>query len=320
MNFETNMNHNEAEYQKEKMRKVFDGQMELVENFLENEELLASNLKHNLEGKTFQKEGKCVVCMDEGTANIPMDSKLCLAGSGVLLYSDLPREVRLEKVADLLIKHGCEEVTSHDGCGAADIAARREGWEGHPDELGKKWSKDLQMAMNRKIGTKKESRHIAAEEMVGVLEKVVEEGVEKKIRPFHIAPGIWFINCHGRHINPDKLIGAPSQFVIDGGLSEDPVYSQAEIEVAIKIAFGHHGFSELLNPDKPFVINVVADNENDLQNAKNQTFQTLIKFDQARRDCIKINGVILPEHSKKIHKVSLETTSQRVGLETTSQL
>src|SRR3989339_1169649 len=107
--------------------------------------------------KAFIEKKKYVCCMDEGTAHMKMEGKLCMAGSGIL-YPASSYEDRLQKVAEIYIRKEINNITSHDGCGAADIAwkalkdseRKKLSVQGikTPDYDGKKWAEDLKETVN----------------------------------------------------------------------------------------------------------------------------------------------------------------------------
>lgn len=236
--------------------------------------------------KAFSKEGRTVVCMDEGTSHLSMDSKLCVAGSGILMFPELSWEKRLEEVAALFIQNGAKEITSHEGCGAAKLAASQQGWEGNSDDLGKKWAQALQIEVNRQLQVQgnDEHKHISAAEMMRPAE-------------FHTAGNVWFV-ASKRRFNPDKLGNkAPLGFVVDCGLVGNSQYSLTELAVAIKIAFGDHGFGNLFSETKPFVVTVIADGDEELRNTVAMVNESLLAQEEAVRNKILVDGFIAPKET-----------------------
>ena len=233
----------------------------------------------------FEEKKKCVCCMDEGTAHMNMEGKYALAGSGIL-YPAASREERLDKVADLLIELGVHEITSHDGCGAAKIACERDGLQTDgSDEYGKKWAEDLRRVMQEKLAGKHEVayRHIDIKDMTRPAE-------------YHNARTVWFDGT-GR-FNP-AVLGkkAPQGFVIDykndihKNADEDVKgYPFEELKVALTIAFGHHGFEKLFNQENPFVVVVMADDQQELDRLK----ELAVGF---------VNGLNISDETKKAVKI-----------------
>lgn len=221
-----------------------------------------------------------VCCMDEGTAQMEGDeTRLAMAGSGIL-FPAVSWEERLEKVADLYITLGIKTITSHDGCGAAGIAWRRDGGADQtgfrtPDEYGKAWVKDLEKVINTKLEKMDKeivsTRHINSEEMVRPAE-------------FHNARMVYF-DATGKfnpHFLGDKM---PKGFLINygveknTGVEENKDYAFAELQVAIDIALGGHGFSQKFTPESPFVIGVIANTQEELEEIGGKVDKMVEKYD-----------------------------------------
>src|SRR3989338_248168 len=211
--------------------------------------------------QAFSSKVNCVCCMDEGTAHMERGSKLFMAGSG-MLYPAASWDDRLNCVADLFIDLHITEITSHDGCGAAGIAFKRDGREEGTgcrtaDDYGKKWCSDLQAVMDVRL---KVQEGIEGIQNVHIYEHEMERPGE-----FHIARVVWF-DATGKFTKPDMLgEEIPKGFAINYhafaslGMRDYPL---SELEVAIKIAFSDHGFDKEFTKDHPFVIIVIAKDEN----------------------------------------------------------
>lgn len=236
------------------------------------------DLKH-----AFLSPLNCVVCMDEGTAHKDIGglNKFCLAGSGIL-FPAISKEERLQKVSELFIKLGVENITSHGGCGAAGLAYKRD----FPDKkevtaqeienYAIDWSKSLTEEIERKNAAA-EHIHIAAEEM----ERPVE---------FHVARVVYYDNIGG--FNPNKEIGLPMGFVI-GRAFVPKEYALEELKVALNIAFGHHGFGELFTKEEPVVLLVMAKDENGLTDLKKEMEEAVKNNVNYTAGKIKIDGLIV---------------------------
>ena len=246
-----NMVHNEnREAAERKKEAIWHSQKPLMDSYYQGAEGHMSSIK-NLKEAFFDKK-RCICCMDEGTAHIKMDGKLGMAGSGILYPADSWKD-RLNKVAAICIASGVPMVTSHEGCGAAALAAKRDRLNlDNPDEYGKKWSKELQKCINklRKTEAAGESDHISSKDMARPAE-------------FHNARVVWF-DVTGK-FNPDKLENqAPPGFLINHAIKklaktrEEENYSFSELSVAIAIAFGNHGFGKSFDGKNKFVITIVA--------------------------------------------------------------
>jgi len=236
--------------------------------------------------KAFHEKGRkdSVCCMDEGTAQInnPEVAIMGMGGSGILFPAS-SREDRLKRVSNLYLKLGIREITSHDGCGAANIAWKAAGEKSgtgfdDPDEYGKKWSNDLQSMMQEISKEKIKFRHIASDEIVRKME-------------YHNARSVWF-DATGR-FNPDKLEKPenekqvlPKGFLIDYGnvvtFAENDVeknYPFDELKIALEIAFGHHGFNNKFTKENPFTIFIPAESKEQLVKIKKEVEQFVDRFD-----------------------------------------
>ncbi len=238
------------------------------------------DIKHS-----FAKNQNCVCCIDEGTAHkdINGEMKFALAGSG-MLFPAVSEQERLEAVAKILIERGVTDITSHGGCGAAGLAYHRD----FPDadthdnlkekieNYSKSWADKLANKI-KELGHPAERTHILAEDM----ERPVE---------FHNARVVYYDGVGG--FNPNKEIGLPMGFVIERTYL--PVsYAVEESKVAISIAFGAHGFGELFSSDLPFVIIVLAKNEEDLTGLKNEILDILSDNENFIAGKIKIDGLVI---------------------------
>lgn len=204
-----------------------------------------------------------VCCIDEGTAHIADgENKFAMAGSGIL-YPAASWSERLDKVADLYIKLGVKKITSHDGCGAAGIAWKRDGEKEETgcetaDEYGKKWVSELQEVINAKLKASGGGE-------VGV----ANVGSKEMVRPseFHNARVVWFDGVG--NFNPHKLGDKiPKGFLIEYGLitknaktDEESDYPFAELQVAIDIALGSHGLGNKFTKEAPLLIVILAKDE-----------------------------------------------------------
>lgn len=211
-------------------------------------------------GKVESHETVC--CMDEGTAHIADgENKFAMAGSGIL-YPAASWLERLDRVADLFIMLKVKKVTSHDGCGAAGIAWKRDGGKegtgcATADEYGKKWVAELQEVINAKLKVSGD----------GTVE-IANVGSKEMVRPpeFHNARVVWVdgVGDFNPHKLGDKI---PRGFLIEYGLikenaktEEEREYPFAELLVAIDIALGSHGFGNKFTKESPLLIVVLAQN------------------------------------------------------------
>lgn len=181
------------------------------------------------------KAERCICCMDEGT---PWG--IHSAGSGILLSPD---------ELDLYFKLANPDcISSHDGCGAAKIFAKRNGIAPEQaDAYAKKWAED--------VANKKGIRHIhlSAEEM--------------KRPSFHDAR-ICYYDGTGR-FNYEGVEGLPKGFVVSRRYMT-PKSSLAEDGVAGAIAFDDHGYDSLLTENEPFMFVAIGEDEQQLTVLKSE--------------------------------------------------
>ncbi|MDO8260489.1 MAG: hypothetical protein Q7T50_03270 [Candidatus Magasanikbacteria bacterium] len=210
------------------------------------------------------------VCMDEGTAHQRCESgNFGLAGSGIL-YPGCWKE-RVERIAKIMLGAGVNEVTSHTGCGAAGIAFNQapksflqKNCIETADDLAYFWSAELAKVMHKKNPGLVHHRHIGAEIMARPTE-------------FHNAVCAWYNLTED--FDPSRLgKNSPNGFLHEPGLLnkhdskiEQQKYTLRELALAIKIAFGHHGFGlELFNEKLPFLVIVVACDNDQLASEKSK--------------------------------------------------
>lgn len=172
-------------------------------------------------------------CIDEGCAKTGYH----LAGSGILLGVD--------KTVGLVKKAGIDEVTSHDGCGAAGLYAKREGLDtAKSDNYGIVFSQKVAEIAGLKY------RHITAEEMARPAE-------------FHIAR-LAVYGGTGR-FNPTAIQDFPAAFWISRHLNPD---ANEELIISVQIALGNHGFGSLITQQEPFHVLVVGKKDAPLLSAQ----------------------------------------------------
>lgn len=208
--------------------------------------------------RAFELKKKCVCCMDEGTSE-----GYHAAGSGILLS-----EEDLEKYYN---ETGPEEITSHDGCGAAKLYAKAKGLDlDKADEYAREWAE----AQAAKRG--KRHRHVSANEM-----KRPAEG--------HFARTCYY-DLTGS-FNWDGVDGVLAGFVVSRKFM-NPDYALKEVSVAFGIAFSDHGLGDgLLTEDSPFYLVAIADNEDQLAAAKDE----LAKLEHSYGAKVRIDGFIKPQ-------------------------
>lgn len=251
---------------------------ETVEDYYNSEEEIYQNIYSNGFSKyveslpqlpeAFELKDKCIFCIDEGTPG-----GIHAAGSGILL-SDKESKKYFKKIK----AEGIKFIASHENCGAAALAVKLYN-ELHDlkitdiDEYAKKWTEE----QARKWGLK--PRHINAEEM-----KRPERG--------HFARTCYY-DLTGS-FNWNEIKGLPAGFVISREFTNSDDAAK-EVNIALDIAFGNHGLGEkLLNEEKPFLLVVVAKDEEQLESTESELKE--IKHHYGNK--VKIDGFIKPESKK----------------------
>lgn len=179
--------------------------------------------------KAFCENPSCVCCMDERVVS-QMTDAMYIAGSGILIKDD---PVKKAKFVEELKKQGIKDTYTHARCGAVDIYAERKGISKEQAiKEGEEWARELAGLLGGKyLGEKK---------------VVPEES--------HVARVV-YIDMTGK-FNPGAVEVLPGGFVISGTLGIQHAIEQ--LEVALTIAFGDHGYAERLNQTTPFEIVVVG--------------------------------------------------------------
>ena len=232
--------------------------------------------------QAFLEKHDTAVCIDEGTSLMETsgEGKICLAGLGMLYVGGSEAE-RLENVANKLEELKVRVVTSHSGCGAAGLAYRRDfpGKEPTPEEVNSyaiEWGNKVVDKM-RASGREISHRYVEAEEM-------------NRPAEFHNAVAVYYDGTG--EFNAVVLRGAPQGFGINRKYLPAE-YAQAELKIAVSIAFGHHGFGKKFSANAPFVIVIVAHEKTlalELEKEVAQILQTNQDFVNKR---IKIESLVV---------------------------
>ncbi len=175
--------------------------------------------------EAFELKDHSLRCMDEGTPG-----GIHMAGSGIL---------DKRAATELVRRAGVTGISSHAGCGAAALFARREGLDpSKADEYGIVWAKELaDDAGVPYVG------HIGSESMARPAE-------------LHIARVAYFDGTG--QFDPSQVKDLPSGFVISRKFMEAP-YAKQEADIAVSIALGEHGFGDRLTEESPFYLVAVGD-------------------------------------------------------------
>ena len=236
------MNQNETQ---QKKITIFEEQNETLQKIKKEGFVKYTGSLEKLSDSFVLKDG-AIRCIDEGTPG-GMHS----AGSGILRNQS--------EVVDAFKNAGVTEITSHDGCGAAKLYAKANGLdESMADEYGKKWSEEIA----NQLGVP--HQHISASEM-------------KRPSEFHIARTVYYDGTgkfdfgEGKELPPGFIISRKIQTKDD---------SLKETEVALSIAFGHHGFSDLITDENPFILVAIGETAEDTERLKKELAEVTHEYDK----------------------------------------
>ena len=217
-----------------------------------------------LKGKTFQEifdnapdkalelSDTYLRCIDEGTPG-----GMHLAGSGVL-YDNAAKD----------LKGKISGVYSHEGCGAVKLYAEQQNIT----------NKDIEtLAQDR-------ARQIANKVGVPYLGHI-SFGEMRRPAQLHTARVIYYDGT-GK-LDPTHIAALPLGFVISRALISDLLYAKTELEVAVSIATGEHGFGRLFAKESPLYIVVVSSAFN-IESLINETVEITQKFDNVKVERIVI--------------------------------
>ena len=184
-------------------------------------------------------ERPIVVCIDEGCccdAHTGDNPELNLAGSGIL-YS-------VEDAAEMLAPHNPSVITSHDGCGAANLA----------NKDAQAFVKKLVDYLHKHHGMDVAHEHLCSDRMQR------DNTLHEAVAVYYNTDGdVLFDASRVKDANDAPLL--PKGFTIDAGaLGEEN--GLRELDVAINIALGDHGFGSRFDHKHPFHV-VLVGNDND---------------------------------------------------------
>lgn len=182
------------------------------------------SLFDSLENKNqvFVLQDRHLRCIDEGTPG-----GVHMAGSGIL---------NTNKIKDL--KGKITGVYCHEGCGAARLYVEEAGLgPADPDNIAEE-----------------EAGKLAEELGVPYLGKINFEQMPRP-RETHIARVLYYDGTG--HFDPSQ-VALPSGFTITRKAISDAQYAKTEVEAAINIAKGSHGFGRRFSPSAPFYLVAVT--------------------------------------------------------------
>jgi hypothetical protein len=155
-----------------------------------------------------------------------------MGGSGILMPKD--------KLIDRLHRAGIKGLTTHEGCGAAALAAQLSGSEMGADAFAKSWAQEISEMSGIPY-----VNHIRIQDMVGP-------------ETFHNATVAYYSGSN--NFSAAGITELPVGFHIHRKIGYSLVH---DLELALKIAFGDHGFGKDRFREQKFRI-IAPGNPNDL--------------------------------------------------------
>lgn len=208
-------------------------------------------------GLAVELSDRGIRCMDEGTPG-----GVRLAGSGILLGLDRAERFARRVMAD----GGVSFVSYHRDCGAAGAYTAEHGGETFD---------------NAKSFAEKLAERLGVEACEVKLER--PEG-------FHIARAIHYDTTGS--FDPSRVAGMPAGFVISAKY-HDEVDALAELDMAISIAMGSHGFGDLFDREHPLLLVPVAANASQLNQTTARISQHLDKLAKPKRERIRVDSLMV---------------------------
>ncbi len=224
--------------------------------------------KINLE-EAYKKEGDEIIigCIDEGMKE--MGGRIPLAGSGLLFLTE-------QELLDFIKNRKADVITTHVGCGAALIWARKKNPNISQEDADK-----LAMKYIQNIATKAgiQYKHIFNEEMA-------------RPKEYHNARMVFYNNV--KEYYPSRITELPPAFSVERFTMFQPKNAEKRIGLAITIAFNEHGFGEKFTKDEPFII-VCCLNENDNFNEIQNEVNSILDKMEIERQRIKIDYFVVSD-------------------------
>ena len=187
-------------------------------------------------------------CIDEG-----VDGDLNLAGSGILLLEVEVKDGKLKLVSDKKLREvltrmkeaGLLTITTHDGCGAMELFAKKHSTTPEEKEEAIRFGRETLKQLAGELGL--QYQHIKASEMHRPAE-------------LHTARVI-YVDGTG-HFNPSAIgyghlpqgFGISRKFI-------NAKYALEEIKISMDIAFGDHGFGKKFTKESPLIIIAIGGDE-----------------------------------------------------------
>src|SRR3989344_6617456 len=191
-----------------------------------------------------------IVCMDGRVDETEKDGSMFVrdGGSGILR-----KDESIEKIADGYIQAAMEpgietiRLTSHGDCGAWTLS-------GKDKNECEKFYDDLRESIAKKI----EAAGLPIEVILDYIPNIEHDKEGKGLCLPHTERAAYYANVPS--FNPQAVFGLPTGFVISRKYFESH-YAIANAAIAVKIAFGGHGFGERFTKEQPFLLVGIVDDE-----------------------------------------------------------
>lgn len=211
------------------------------------------NVNHK---NVYNIEEKAVRCIDEGTPG-----GVHLAGSGILLS--------LEDAGRIIHEIGhVDGLYSHENCDVASLHTQLEDIDEDPDEVGKRYVKELAAELDLPyLG------HVSSEEL-------------NRPSNFHTARAVYYDGT-GK-FDYSKSENLPKGFVVSRRyLYKD--YAQYELDISIDTAFSSGGFGNRFDKDSPLIIVGLGENKEALEQINREIKEVVAEYNEER---VKIYGLV----------------------------
>lgn len=188
--------------------------------------------------EAFSKTPKAVVCIDERVSlNNAEEPEIGIAGTLVLMEGE-----DFDKTILKLKEAGVERITYHEGCGAAALYKAKSNDPREVSAIARNAAQKVCSALGLDSSI----------EFCGYNGADIEMNGNPK---FHNARAI-VVDGTGR-FNP-PLLGFPAHFLLSAFYEPSLEYTRAELEVALQIALGEHGFGKERFSEQSLAIILVA--------------------------------------------------------------
>jgi len=201
-----------------------------------------------------------ILCIDEGCAGVGTH----MAGSGCMIAED-------ELITELKAA-GITEFTTHENCGAWGLT--------HPEITDPKEKESAVKSWGESIAKK-----------LGIPHRYIPE--EEMDRPADFHNAFYAVYDLTGKFNSKAVDGMPSGFITSPKFFSS---AKADLELAVKIATGDHGFGKRFTTENPFVLIGIIPSGEDAEISKEQIQKDLEevqqKFDQG---IVKIDFIEAPQ-------------------------